>query len=232
MSAAAAPSPSFVARRAALEEYFDRTAQKAWLDLTSDAKVSGVRATVRAGRERMRATLLGWLPADLRGARVLDAGCGTGALAIEIARRGAEVVAVDIASGLVDAARQRTPTGLVIDWRTGDFADSALGHFDMVVAMDSLIHYRAADLVSAVAGLGARANSVLFTFAPRTTLLAVMHATGKLFPRGNRSPAIEPVAEAWLRSALAAALPGRPLNAGARIASGFYTSHALMVGRL
>ena len=42
----------------------------------------------------MRATLLDWLPADLTGRRILDAGCGTGALAIEAARRGAHVVAV------------------------------------------------------------------------------------------------------------------------------------------
>ena len=42
-----------------LATYFDSTAQKAWIDLTSDAPVSGVRATVRAGREEMRNTLLG-----------------------------------------------------------------------------------------------------------------------------------------------------------------------------
>ena len=38
--------------------------------------------------------------------------------------------------------------------------------------------------------------SILFTFAPRTPLLAVMHAVGRLFPRGDRAPAIVPVAGA------------------------------------
>ena len=38
---------------------------------------------------------------DLSGRRVLDAGCGTGTLAIELARRGAEVVAIDISPTLV-----------------------------------------------------------------------------------------------------------------------------------
>ncbi len=57
-----------------LATYFDSTAQKAWIDLTSDAPVSGVRATVRAGRDAMRGTLLSWLPQDLRRTRVLDAG--------------------------------------------------------------------------------------------------------------------------------------------------------------
>jgi magnesium-protoporphyrin O-methyltransferase len=55
-------------RRGEIETYFDRTAAAAWSKLTSDAPVSGIRATVRAGRDRMRATLLSFLPDDLRGA--------------------------------------------------------------------------------------------------------------------------------------------------------------------
>ena len=54
----------------------------------------------------MRDTLLSWLPADMRGQRLLDAGCGTGVLAIEAARRGADVVAVDLSPKLVAHARQ------------------------------------------------------------------------------------------------------------------------------
>ena len=93
------PTATYQARRGELHEYFDRTAIRAWERLTSDAPVSGIRATVRAGRDAMRATLLSWLPADLSGKRLLDAGCGTGALAVEAAKRGAEVLAVDIAPG-------------------------------------------------------------------------------------------------------------------------------------
>ena len=67
-------SGSWAARRGEIETYFDRTAAEAWARLTSDAPVSAIRATVRAGREAMRATLLGWLPQDMRGLRLLDAG--------------------------------------------------------------------------------------------------------------------------------------------------------------
>ena len=42
----------------------------------------------------------------------------------------------------------------------------------------------------------ARTRSIVFTFAPRTPALSVMHAVGRLFPRGDRAPAIEPVGEA------------------------------------
>ena len=97
---------SYQQTRAKLEEYFDRTAADQWAKLTSEAPVSGIRATVRAGRDRMRQTLLSWLPEDLQGRRVLDAGCGTGAMACELAKRGAEVVAIDLSPTLVDLARE------------------------------------------------------------------------------------------------------------------------------
>jgi magnesium-protoporphyrin O-methyltransferase len=231
------PTATYQARRGELHEYFDRTAIRAWERLTSDAPVSGIRATVRAGRDAMRATLLSWLPADLTGRRLLDAGCGTGALAVEAAKRGAQVIAVDIAPGLIEIARQRTGTIAGpghVEFLAGDMFDPALGRFDHVVGMDSLIHYRPEDTVRVVAGLAARTDrSLCFTFAPRTALLSAMHAAGRFFPRGDRAPSIVPVAEAKLRRlieaepGLQAFVPGRHR----RIASGFYTSHALELAR-
>ncbi len=72
-----------------VESYFDGTATQTWERLTSDAPVSRIRQTVREGRDRMRALMLSRLPQDLRGARVLDAGCGTGAMTEALALRGA-----------------------------------------------------------------------------------------------------------------------------------------------
>ena len=88
-------------RRQQIEHYFDRTAADVWARLTSDEPVSGIRETVRAGREEMRNTLLSWLPEDLSGRQVLDAGCGTGVISIELAKRGAEVIAVDLSQSLI-----------------------------------------------------------------------------------------------------------------------------------
>ena len=229
-SAALETSGSWVGRREALTAYFDRTASKTWERLTSDAPVSGIRATVRAGRNRMRDTLLSWLPEDMTGLRLLDAGCGTGALAVEAAKRGAEVVAIDVAGSLVAVARDRALAGLAIDWRVGDMLDPALGRFDHVVAMDSLIHYQAFDIVAVVKALAERTEaSLLFTFAPSTRPLEVMHAVGTLFPRSNRAPAIQPVRERLLRTLIASALPSAALARSARVSSGFYTSQALEV---
>ena len=220
----------YAKRRAWIAEYFDRTAALAWAQLTSDAPVGRVRQSVRAGRDRMRATLLQWLPEDLTDRRVLDAGCGTGALAVELAQRGAQVVAIDLSPTLVALARDRAPTALQsqLDFRSGDMLDASLGAFDYVVAMDSLIHYRAPEMLTALSALRARTRrSVLFTMAPRTPLLSVVHAIGKVFPRGSRAPAIEPIAEATLRAGVARwEGPQWTLGQSTRIASGFYTSEA------
>jgi magnesium-protoporphyrin O-methyltransferase len=227
---------SFQQRRSQIEHYFDRVAPQVWARLTSDAPVSGIRATVRAGRERMRATLLDWLPRDLIGARLLDAGCGTGALAVEAARRGAEVVAIDISPTLVSLARERAPASLAsamegprISFLAGDMLDPALGTFDHVVAMDSLIHYEPADVVRALACLSARTRrSMLFTHPPRTPLLAAMHTMGKLFPRSDRSPAIVPVQQErlWTLKQAEPALAAWRCARSLRIDSGFYISQA------
>lgn len=225
---------SFARNRDRLARYFDGTARKAWIDLTSDAKVSGVRATVRAGREAMRETLLSWLPDDLRRTRVLDAGCGTGAFSIAAACRGAEVTGVDVAAGLVEVAQRREPfTGHGrIAWHAGDMLDPEFGAFAHVVAMDSLIHYAPEDLIDALAALASRtSHSILFTFVPRTPLLFAMYQAGKLFPRSDRSPMLVPIAEESLRARLAAALPEWRIGRSERISSGFYTSHAIELVR-
>lgn len=222
---------AYAARRAQLETYFDRTAAANWARLTSDAPVSGIRATVRAGRDQVREELLSWLPDDMTGMRLLDAGCGTGALALAAAARGAEVMAVDLAPTLIACARERAASvaGPQPVFLVGDMLAPELGSFDHVVAMDSLIHYEAPDIVAALARIAPRVRrSILFTVAPRTHLLAAMHAIGRLFPQGDRAPAIAPLAEAKLRALIAAepALAGFQPGRHRRVTTGFYMSHA------
>ena len=225
---------SYLDRRQQLKTYFDRTAARAWEQLTSDAPVSRIRQTVRAGRADMFNVILSWLPDDLTGKQVLDAGCGTGTFSIECARRGAEVVAIDLSPGLVKLAEDRMPVELKgrVEFRDGDMLGAEKGRFDYVVAIDSVIHYRSDDMVKAISqlqantcGHGAR---VLFTFAPRTPALMMMKTIGKLFPRSDRSPAIEPVAEERLRKLIAAQLPaGTDILQTQRVNTPFYKSQAM-----
>lgn len=231
---------SYVARRGEIEHYFDRTAAKAWEVLTSTAPVGRIRATVRAGRDRMRGTLLSWLPENMEGLRLLDAGCGTGALAAEAMRRGAHVIAIDLSPTLVDLAQKRhiqelhqDPSlgarGGRIDFSAGDMLADSLGSFDHVVCMDSLIHYDTPDIVKAVNRLSARTRgSIIFTFAPHTPWLGLMHSVGRLFPRSDRSPSLQPVLTWDLKWGFGSTLAanGWALGRSHRISSGFYISHA------
>ncbi len=228
-AAASTMSPGWDAKRVRLEEYFDRTAFDAWTALTSDAPVSKIRATVRAGREDMRNMLLSWLPQDLTGRRILDAGCGTGALAIEAARRGADVVGIDVSPQLISIAVERAPRDVhgKVQFLSGDMLDPRLGTFDHIVSMDVLIHYEADQIATAAAGLAERARkSLIFTFAPGTPLLRTARAVGQFFPKSDRSPSIIPVSHDNLRSRFSRALPAARMGRDQRVSRGFYTSHA------
>jgi magnesium-protoporphyrin O-methyltransferase len=223
---------TYAQRRSQIENYFDRTAVQAWERLTSDAPVGRIRTTVRAGRDKMRAKLLSWLPEDLHGKRILDAGCGTGALAVEAASRGAEVVAIDLSATLVNLARERMPTSLKgsIDFRSGDMLDPDLGFFDHVAAMDSVIHYRTEDAVDALSQLATRTSgSIVFTYAPRTPVLAAMISLGRLFPRSDKAPWLEPMAKEKLLRMMKddEVLSSWQLGRTERVSSGFYKSQAM-----
>jgi SAM-dependent methyltransferase len=64
-------------------------------------------------------------------ASVLDAGCGTGRVAIELAERGFDVVGVDLDPSMVAAAQRRRPEGT---WIVADVATLELDRrFDLVV---------------------------------------------------------------------------------------------------
>ena len=216
---------NYEATRTRVETYFDKTATRTWEQLTSDAPVSGIRATVRAGRDRMRDLLIAQMPEDLRGARILDAGCGTGALAFELAKRGADVVGVDISPQLVDIAKKRRPERVAgsLTFFAGDMLDKSLGRFDHIVAMDSLIYYSADDIGHILNGIAPRLSSnMVFTVAPRTPLLMAMWRVGKLFPRSDRSPTMIP----HQSHKIAGATRGK-IREIERVSSGFYISQAL-----
>jgi magnesium-protoporphyrin O-methyltransferase len=219
-------------RRGQIENYFDRTAAVAWAKLTSDAPVGRIRASVRAGRDQMRSTLVSWLGVDLRGKRILDAGCGTGALAVEAARLGAQVVAIDLSPTLVNLARERIPSDVanLVEFHSGDMLDKGLGHFDHVVAMDSIIHYQTDDAVEALAQLAERTkSSIVFTFAPRTPMLAVMISVGRLLPRSDRAPWLEPMAEKSISQLMKThvSLNDWQCARSHKVSSGFYKSKAM-----
>ncbi len=80
----------------------------------------------------------------LRGARVLDIGCGGGLLSEALAKEGADVTAIDLAPELVKVARLHgLETGVTVDYRVQaaeDLAAEQPGSFDVVTCMEMLEH--------------------------------------------------------------------------------------------
>ena len=85
---------------------------------------------------------------------VLDAGCGTGRVSIELARRGVVVVGVDLDPDLLDRAKRYAPE---LEWHLDDLSTFDLGRtFDVVVAPGNVIGFVAeADRPAAVRGCAA-----------------------------------------------------------------------------
>jgi SAM-dependent methyltransferase len=97
--------------------------------------------------------------------RILDAGCGTGRVAIRLAQLGHEVVGVDLERSMLDVARMQAPN---LTWIEADLATLDLGdeQFDLVVAAGNVIPLLAAGTHgAAIANLAAalRPDGVLVT---------------------------------------------------------------------
>lgn len=72
---------------------------------------------------------------------VLDAGCGTGRVAVELAARGIDVAGVDLDPGMLEVARSKRPD---LRWALADLADMDLGRtFDVVVAAGNVMIFLA-----------------------------------------------------------------------------------------
>ena len=68
---------------------------------------------------------------------VLDAGCGTGRIARELARRGVETVGVDLDEEMLSTARRKAPD---LEWIHADLAAIGLGRvFDVVLAAGNVM---------------------------------------------------------------------------------------------
>lgn len=77
------------------------------------------------------------------GPAVLDAGCGTGRVAIELDRRGFDVTGLDIDAAMLASARAKAPA---LTWIEGDLATTAIdARFDLVVLAGNVLIFVAPD---------------------------------------------------------------------------------------
>jgi SAM-dependent methyltransferase len=104
---------------------------------------------------------------------VLDAGCGTGRMGIELARRGVAVVGVDLDEVMLAQARAKAPQ---LDWRLGDLATIEVGQrFDCIVL----------------------AGNVMLYLTPGTEAATLANMAGHLKPGGMLVAAFELQPPAW-----------------------------------
>lgn len=131
----------------------------------------------------------------LFGRKAIDVGCGGGILAESMARAGAEVTGIDMASDGLNVARLHAlESGLTINYQHStaeDFAKSAAGSFELVTCMEMLEHVPdPASVIQACADLAAPGATLVFSTinkTPKAYLFAVLGAEYllRLVPKGT-----------------------------------------------
>ncbi|MCP4223868.1 MAG: class I SAM-dependent methyltransferase, partial [Actinomycetia bacterium] len=81
------------------------------------------------------------LAEELGAHSVVDIGCGTGVFAVDLARRGHQVIGVDPAGPMLDIARQRSALGPTVHWIHGHADDVPTGSADLAVMMGHVAQY-------------------------------------------------------------------------------------------
>lgn len=133
--------------------------------------------------------------AGLRGLKVLDVGCGGGLLSEGMARRGADVLGIDMAGGALEVARLHAlETGTELEYRqvtVESLAAEQPGQFDVVTCLEMLEHVPdPSSVIKACATLVKPGGHVVFSTLnrnPRAYLFAIIGAEYmlKLLPKGT-----------------------------------------------
>lgn len=131
----------------------------------------------------------------LFGRKVIDVGCGGGILAESMARAGASVTGIDMASDGLNVARLHAlESGLAIDYQQStaeEFAKSHANSFELVTCMEMLEHVPdPASVIQACADLAAPGATLIFSTINKTAkayLFAILGAEHllRLVPKGT-----------------------------------------------
>ena len=177
-----------------------------WWDPEGPQKPLHALNPARLGYVRERTTL--------RGARMLDVGCGAGLLSEALAREGAHVTAIDLGPDLIKIAKLHTlESGVEVDYRLTSveaLAEESPGSFDAIVCMEMLEHVPdPGAIIAACATLlkpGGRLFLSTLNRTPAAFALAIVGAEyiARMLPKGTHHyrDFIKPSElAAWLRAA-------------------------------
>jgi 2-polyprenyl-6-hydroxyphenyl methylase / 3-demethylubiquinone-9 3-methyltransferase len=177
-----------------------------WWDPEGPQKPLHALNPARLGYVRERTTL--------RGARMLDVGCGAGLLSEALAREGAHVTAIDLGPDLIKIAKlHMIESGIEVDYRMTSveaLAEESPGSFDAIACMEMLEHVPdPGAIIAACATLlkpGGRLFLSTLNRTPAAFALAIVGAEyiARMLPKGTHQyrDFIKPSELAtWLRAA-------------------------------
>jgi magnesium-protoporphyrin O-methyltransferase len=213
-----------VQHKARLRQYFDGIGFERWSAIYGQAELSPIRRSIRQGHAAMLRQAERWL--DTGGptaGAALDAGCGTGLFSVALARRGMSVTAADLAPQMAEAAAAAAAAAGVghnVTCRVSDLEDLS-GSYALVACFDVLIHYPPDLFTPMLRHLASMStDTLLFTYAPSTPLLAALHRAAAVFPKSQRRTDIQMIPEPLVRATLASC--GMRLTRSQRVSKGFY----------
>ncbi|KAF5730998.1 magnesium protoporphyrin IX methyltransferase chloroplastic [Tripterygium wilfordii] len=200
-----------------VREYFNNSGFQRWKKIYGETdEVNRVQRDIRLGHSKTVENVMKMLTEEgsLNGVTVCDAGCGTGCLAIPLAKEGAVVSASDISAAMVAEAEKQAKEQLQVDNDSSSAAivmpkfevsdlESLNGKYDTVVCLDVLIHYPQSKADGMIAHLASLADKrLILSFAPKTFYYDLLKRIGELFPGPSKATRAYLHAEADVERAL------------------------------
>ncbi len=181
---------SNVAERVA--QYFETSGFSRWTAIYGEGGIPPIWRIIRDGHDLAMARVLEWIDDD-GPSTALDAGCGTGALALKLADSGYRVAGFDVSTSMVSFAKYNTKDrsrGVQPEFYVGDIGalDAHPRSYGLVCCLDVLFHYPTADVERMLTNLaGASDRKLIGSFALKTTFNSFWMMIGqKFFHKKNR----------------------------------------------
>lgn len=221
-----------------METYFEDTGKDGgfdrWKRIYGDGDdINSVQQDIREGHQITVDKVLWWFESDrepIRGKTVADLGCGTGSLAVPLAKKlGAVISASDISGPMADAARERAEAAGVDMTKFETYKsdlESVSGQYHTVTCIDVMIHYPEDKMQEMVGHLSTLATDrVIISFAPKIWYYELLKKVGEFFPGPSKTTRAYLHSEDKVRAALAA--NGFEIARSDLTASKFYFSRML-----
>lgn len=177
-----------------IQSYFDGAGFESLHLVYGDEACGGFRSAIRRGHREVVETVVAWLgsPQGFDTRSILDAGCGTGSLAVPLALAGAQVDAIDFSAKMIEAAKERASRAQVspdrLRFTVGDLS-SVRESYDAVVCIDVFARYSTEMSMGFLKELCSLARSrTIFTFTPKKTMDPIWLAIGGLVAKRRQAP--------------------------------------------